>query len=251
MFVNELRHAIEAAPRCRLSEVAKVLWSAVAGGQIDEIDAEQLSNLIDARRVLPMPVPARKSGTKPRTPTSIERRRRWAASGALPVGLAARFTVAEQAALAVVAGEVAAHGRCDLYVGHIAGLAGVSETVVRNALRAAKKFGLVAIEIRRVTAWRNESNLVTIVSPEWAAWLARGGRQGGCRSAPGTISSRSTRKAQQSISMKTEEMSGLGREGHRGGEGSTQTAPPTYGMPSRIAWEGRTGRSRLYPLLGA
>lgn len=59
MFVDELRRAIEAAPRCRLSEVAKVLWNAVAGGQIDETDAEQLSNLIDARRALPAPAPVR------------------------------------------------------------------------------------------------------------------------------------------------------------------------------------------------
>lgn len=68
----------------------------------------------------------------------------------MPVGLAVKFTVAEQAVLGVIADEVQKHGRCDLFIGHIAALAGVSETVVRNALREAKGLGLVAVEIRRV-----------------------------------------------------------------------------------------------------
>lgn len=249
MFVEEIRRAIEAAPRVKLPEVAALLWRAFGTGQVTEAEAEQLSNLIEARRALPPPAPARKLGTRPRSSASVERRRRWAASGGMPVGLAVKFTIAEQAALAVVAGEVQKHGRCDLYVGHIAALAGVSETVVRNALRAAKQFGLVAVEIRRVTAWRNQSNLVTIVSPEWTAWLARGGRRGGCRSAQGTVPSRSTSTAHRKrcASMEAEE-DGLGRGSYREGERSTWTAPPTSGMPSRIAWEGRTGRSRTWPL---
>ena len=38
---------------------------------------------------------------------SMERRRRWAASGRLPPGIAARLTLAEQAVLSLVAAEVA------------------------------------------------------------------------------------------------------------------------------------------------
>src|SRR4051812_41290458 len=62
----------------------------------------------------------------------MKRRRRWAASGALPPALAARFTLAETAVLAVLAAEVLRHGACTLTIGHIAALAGVSETTVRN-----------------------------------------------------------------------------------------------------------------------
>ena len=101
----------------------------------------------------------------------MERRRRWAASGALPPALAARFTLAETAVLAVLAAEVLRHGACTLTVGHIAALAGVSETTVRNALRAARGLGLLTVEERRLTAWRNAPNVVRVVSREWLAWL--------------------------------------------------------------------------------
>src|SRR3982751_6225805 len=101
----------------------------------------------------------------------MERRRRWAASGALPPALAARFTLAETAVLAVVTAEVLRHSACTLTVGHVAALAGVSETTVRNALRAARGLGLLTLEERRLTAWRNAPNVVRIVSREWLAWL--------------------------------------------------------------------------------
>jgi DNA-binding CsgD family transcriptional regulator len=68
----------------------------------------------------------------------MERRRRWAASGCLPPALAARFTLAEQAVLAVVAAEHRKRGDCRLTNGELADVAGVSITTVKNALRAAR-----------------------------------------------------------------------------------------------------------------
>jgi hypothetical protein len=89
--------------------------------------------------------------------------------------------------LAVIAAEVVRHSACTLTVGHIAALAGVSETTVRNALRAARGLGLLTIEERRLTAWRNAPNVVRIVSREWLAWLRlRAPKEralgGGCKS---------------------------------------------------------------------
>jgi hypothetical protein len=52
------------------------------------------------------------TGSRPRSPASLERRRSWAAAGRLPPQLASRFTLAEQAVLAVVALEVTRHGAC-------------------------------------------------------------------------------------------------------------------------------------------
>src|SRR3954466_2477085 len=101
----------------------------------------------------------------------MERRRRWAASGLLPPALAARFTLAETAVLAVVAAEALRHGRCTLVLEHIAALAGVCRKTVKNALREAQGVGLIRIEERRLSAWRNAPNVVTITSPEWGAWL--------------------------------------------------------------------------------
>ena len=173
MFTNQLRAAITAAPRVELAKVASLLWRAYAAGQVTEDQASELSDLIEARRALPAPQksPQRRLGSRPRSPASMERRRRWAASGALPPALAARFTLAETAVLAVIAAEVLRHSRCTLVIGHIAALAGVSETTVRNALREARGLGLLTIEERRITAWRNAPNVVRIVSREWQAWL--------------------------------------------------------------------------------
>src|SRR5689334_1327823 len=148
MFVDELRRAVEAAPRVELTKVSALLWKAYAAGQVSEEEAQSLSEAIEARKALPAiqkPV-QRRVGSRPRSGASMERRRRWAASGALPPALAARFTLAETAVLAVIAAEVLRHSACTLTVGHIAALAGVSETTVRNAMRQARMLALVQVE---------------------------------------------------------------------------------------------------------
>src|SRR4051794_25689833 len=197
MFVEQLRRAVEATPRVELAKVASLLWRAYAAGQVTEAEAQALSDLIEARRALPStPKPAqRRFGSRPRSPSaSMERRRRWAASGALPPALAARFILAETAVLAVIAAEILRHSRCTLTVGHIAALAGVSETTVRNALREARGLGLLTVEERRLTAWRNASNVVRIVAPEWQAWLRLHRPQGGgCKSVNPTPTDSRTR----------------------------------------------------------
>src|SRR5215211_3549610 len=114
----------------------------------------------------------------------MERRRRWAASGALPPALAARFTLAETAVLAVIAAEALRHGRCTLVIEHIAALAGVGRSTVKRALRVAQGLGFVRIEERRVSAWRNAPNVVTITSREWSAWLRMRGKGVGSKQQP-------------------------------------------------------------------
>ena len=195
MFADEIRRAAEAAPRVKLPEVAALLWRAYGDGQVTEAEAEALSSLIEARKAGPAPDSGspgsdenppgspRKAlaGSRPRTDALMERRRRWAASGRLPPALAARFTLAEQAVLSLVAAETARRGDCRLAVGHLAALVGVAETTVRNAIREARKLGLVTVEERRATGWRNDTNVVRIVSLEWTAWLRltrRGGSPG-------------------------------------------------------------------------
>ena len=214
-YADEIRRQAEAAPRAALPAVTAALWRAYSDGKITETEAETLSGLIEARQTKsetvshlpqtnaatgPVGSPRRAVGSRPRTDASMERRRRWAASGRLPPGLAARFTLAEQAVLALVAAEVVRRKDCRLSVPNLAAVTGVAETTVRNAIREAKKLGLLTVEERQITGFRNDTNIVRIVSPEWAAWLrlartrdplsklgssapAAAGQGGGCKSA--------------------------------------------------------------------
>ena len=172
MFADEIRRAAEVAPRCKLPDVAALLWRAFGAGQVSEAEAEALSGLIEARKMVPAaPEPTRRRvGSRPRTDASMERRR-WAASGRLPPAIAARFTLAEAAVLAVVSSEVARRGDCRLCIDHIAAIAGVARSTVKNALRQARTLGLLTIEERAQTAWRNLSNVVRVISKEWIAWM--------------------------------------------------------------------------------
>src|SRR5215204_5807956 len=177
MFVEQLRRAVEASPRAELPTVTALLWKAYAAGHVTEAEASALSEVIELKRSLPpaqKPI-QRRLGSRPRSSASMERRRRWAASGALPPALASRFTLAEQAALAVVAAEHRKCGDCRLTNKEVADVAGVSVTTVKNALRVARALNLISIEERRLTAFRNAPNVVRIVSPEWRAWLRLGG----------------------------------------------------------------------------
>jgi CRP-like cAMP-binding protein len=183
MFAEQLRRAVEASPRAELPAVSALLWKAYAAGQVSEAEASALSEAIEVKKALPATQkPAqRRLGSRPRTSSSLERRRRWAASGALPPALASRFTLAEQAVLAVVAAEHRKRGDCRLTNKEIADVAGVCITTVKNALRAARTLNLLSIEERRLTAFRNASNVVRIVDASWRAWLRLGGGANPCR----------------------------------------------------------------------
>jgi hypothetical protein len=63
----------------------------------------------------------------------------------------------------VIAAEVVRHGFCRLALGHIAALAGVGRSTVKRALREAHGLGLIRIEERRLSAWRNDTNVITIL----------------------------------------------------------------------------------------
>lgn len=191
MFCDQIRREAEAAPRAALPAVTAALWKAFAAGHVTEAEAEALSALIEARQALSTPKPGSatgptspdgpqdrvrsprtgRNGSRPRTDASMERRRRWAASGRMPPAIAARFTLAEQSVLSLVAAETARRKDCRLSVGGMAAIAGVSETTVRNAIREAVKLGLLTVEERRLTGWRNDTNILRIISAEWTAWL--------------------------------------------------------------------------------
>jgi hypothetical protein len=170
-------------PKIELGRLSETLWKAWGQGLVGDDEAQSLAEMIEARRALlavQKPI-QRHFGSRPRSPASMERRRRWAASGALPPALASRFTLAEQAVLAVVAAEHRKCGDCRLTNKETADVAGVCITTVKNALRVGRVLNILSIEDRRLTAFRNAPNVVRIVSPEWRAWLRL---EGGGKSVP-------------------------------------------------------------------
>jgi hypothetical protein len=57
----------------------------------------------------------------------------------------------------------------------IAARAGTCRTVVKNALREARRLGLVTITERRRRGQRSLTNVIHIISREWRDWIAKGG----------------------------------------------------------------------------
>jgi hypothetical protein len=195
MFVDQIADAIETAGTARvLDDLARVLWQGLASGIVSEGEATRLSEAIEARRGgfrarAGITGPGERKGRPPASPAlprrypqrdrsrSLERRRHLASSGPMPPALAARFTTGELAVLKIVSDDVFERAKCDRSIGEIAARAGVGRTTVQNAIRHATQIGLLHVQERRLTGWRNDTNVLTITSTEWLAWLARGRRQ--------------------------------------------------------------------------
>jgi hypothetical protein len=172
----------------QVEAVARLLWKAHGQGAIGDSDATALAEALEGRRArlkagrpatLPSPSTARRRPA-PRSPdrqASLARRRRVAASGCLPPGIAANFTLGEQSVLAVIAYEVRRSGRCEFCIDKIAALAGTCRTVVQNTLREAKRLGLLTVTERRRRGAKSLTNVCAIISPEWKAWLRIGFRK--------------------------------------------------------------------------
>src|SRR5215204_6074572 len=191
-FCNQTAAAIDGARTLtRLDHLSKAIWQALAAGAVGDDDAQALAERRHARRSLlrgdlkPVGIPAgrpslfppmRRLQRAPKRPVAIARRRHLAASGPMPPSLACRFTVGELAVLRIVGDEVRQHGRCDRCMDEIAARAGVCRRMAQTALREAARLGLLTIEERRRDGRRSRPNVVRIVSKEWTAWLARGGR---------------------------------------------------------------------------
>jgi hypothetical protein len=92
----------------------------------------------------------------------------------MPPAIAARFTVAEQAVLSVVASEVKHKDRCSLCLDALAARAGCCRTSAKNALRAAARLGFITVIHRPRRGQKNLPNVIEIVSADWQTWLKRG-----------------------------------------------------------------------------
>jgi hypothetical protein len=164
-----------------LDNVARLSWRALSEGHLSEADAEAVSGAVEARRAafravaarvaIPAPSARRKPPVSPDKRLSLERRRTMAASGQLPPAIAARFTLAEQAALAVIARICRRARKCDAPIDKIAALAGVSRSTVKNALREARRLGFLAVTHRPRRGMKSDTNVIEVLAREWLAWL--------------------------------------------------------------------------------
>ena len=200
MLAHQFHEGVAAArSTAALDNVARLLWRAHAEGAIADADAEAVAEAVQSRRAafarpaagvaLANAAPASARRRPPRSPDrqrSLERRRRCAASGALPPQIAAAFTTGEIAALSVIARAVREAGVCILPLDKIAGLAGVSRTTAQNAVRAAERLGLILRIERRRRGLPSLSNILRIVSREWLTWLQHGKQGAGLKSLSAT-----------------------------------------------------------------
>jgi hypothetical protein len=188
MLADQFAAAAAAARNTHaVDEIARLTWRAHAEGQILDAEAEAVSEALQARRaafatrrtVSPsrpargLPWPAK----RPRSPdrqVSLQRRRRQAMSGVVPAKIAASFTISELAVLTVTARQCQRTGVCTLHIDAIAALAGVSRTSVQNALRQARLRGLILVKERLIPGQPSLTNIVSIISKEWVAWLKLG-----------------------------------------------------------------------------
>jgi hypothetical protein len=187
LLADQFQAAAERARTlAQLEDLSRLLWRANVEGHVDDGRAGAISEAVEARRARikagrPQPLPSLPCARRrpPRSPdrrASIERRRRTAASGAMPPQIAANFTTGEAAVLTVIAREVQRSGRCEFYLDKIAALAGVCRSTAQNALHEARRLGLVRVTERRRRGAKSLTNVVEVVSAEWRAWLKIGSK---------------------------------------------------------------------------
>src|SRR5215210_3520349 len=138
----------------------------------------------------------------------------------MPPKIACHFTPGEQAALAVIAVEVTKRGACSLVIGAVAALAGVSESTVKRALRQARALGLITIQERRLSRFRNDTNVVRVISREWLSWLELRRSGGGVQPRTGT-NTRDLERRRERPSQASQRVSEGMRDDRRGASGPT------------------------------
>jgi hypothetical protein len=209
MTYAEMKEAIARALPAMLPALRDQLYALNGAGLIDDREAGELDDAIEARRTagraspvalaLPgvalaaaiAPTAARITRFAPRRQRSPdraksrERRRGLGGSSPLPEPLARRYTEGQRAVLFIVGEEITARGVCGLSIAEIAARAGVCHRHAQMALRLAESDGLVSITERPRKGQKHQTNLVRVLSKEWAAWLQRR-RPIGCKPTPST-----------------------------------------------------------------
>ncbi|GJD65124.1 hypothetical protein [Methylobacterium frigidaeris] len=246
MTYAEMKEAIARALPAMLPALRDQLYALNGAGVISDRDAGELDDAIEARRKGPAPAAPAPAGLslaaaiaptaaritkfaprRQRSPDrakSRERRRGLGGSSPLPEPLARRYTEGQRAVLFIVGEEIAARGVCGLSVAEIAARAGVCHRHAQMALRLAESDGLVTITERPRKGQKHQTNLVRVLSREWAAWLQRR-RPTGCKPIPST----GIQDSLSSLESRTAARGSVATGFRRGNSGSGPAGRPAAG----------------------
>jgi hypothetical protein len=214
MFADQFVGAIARAQFSEVNGLAQKLWTAHAAGHLDDDQAQELAEQLEARRPKGAGratsfAPARTTPKRQRSPdraASIERRRRLARASPVPPELVDQFTQGEHAVITVVAGEIARAGACTWCLDRIAAVAGVCKTLARDAIRKARNVGLLFSIERRRRGQKSLTNIVRVLRRSWGAWLQRIG----CRKTRSTADVDSKTRTTGAVESYREGVDGVG-----------------------------------------
>jgi hypothetical protein len=166
-LATQIASAIELAQFHQLNDLSRDLWKAHGAGHLDDDEAQQLAERIEAKKpkrpagdvtsFKPVRPPRRQHS--PDKARSIARRRRLAKCAPVPPELVDKFTTCELAVIYIVVTEILLHGRCSLFIALIAARAGICDTKVRDAIHKARAAGLLYRDERRRKGQKSQTNL--------------------------------------------------------------------------------------------
>lgn len=105
---------------------------------------------------------------------SIRRRRTLAATWPMPPAMAGMLTTSQVAYARIVADEVGRMGDCRLTLDEIAARGGMCRKTAKRAQDRLSELGWITVTERPVQGRKHLSNIVCVVSSEWAAWITMG-----------------------------------------------------------------------------
>ncbi len=175
MFTYALAEAvINAKSFEQIDKTTRIIWSAYSEGLISDTEAQKAAETLEERKKAAKERLAVKSQSSPISapsrrhvdPAKIHRRRSWCFGGAVPASIAVHYSPAELAVLSTIITLLKQNPELKKSTKEIANLSGTSIRTVRYALKIASGLGHLSIERRRVTAFRNLPNKISLGSNE-------------------------------------------------------------------------------------